>query len=367
MNTHTEILALAKKLKPELRRNFASSYYIEDEPKELRRYQHAALILHTVETVPELTRLVKTEFSAFEELINNPQYHRYQIPKKKGGFRDIYAPSQALKRAQKILNYHLQGYYLCIKPDVAHGFVVNPISYEKPCNIVSNAKVHINKKHLLNIDIKDFFPTITAKRVFELFRGEYFDFTGKIAALITLLCTYEGILPAGSPVSPVISNFICLDLDKQFVQFCDENQLNYSRYADDLSFSSDTKISIEQITAIKNIIQSNGFAVNEKKVYVCSSASRQTVTGITVNQKLNVNRQLLKKTRAMLHDLKTKSLETATQKHFNITTATTEKQRQIFIRRLAGYINFIGQVRGKDDAIYRRMKMGFDGVFEGDL
>lgn len=161
----------------------------------------------------------------------------------------------------------------------------------------------------MNIDIKDFFPSIRAKRVFELFKGEYFEFPDKIAVLLTLLSTYKGILPAGSPASPVISNLCCLNLDDELTNFCSTNGFSYSRYADDLSFSTDVKITAEQITAIKEIIRKHDFTVNENKVYLRSSNVRQTVTGITVNEKLNVKRELIKKTRAMLHDLKTNGLE----------------------------------------------------------
>ncbi|NCB47451.1 hypothetical protein EOM81_10605 [bacterium] len=82
-----------------------------------------------------------------------------------------------------------------------------------------------------------------------------------------------------------------------------------------------------------------------------------------MNQKPNVSRKILKNTRAMLHDIKTNGIESATQKHFNLNSPLTEKQLQIFIHRLEGYINFIGMVRGKNDKIYSRMKVGFDEVF----
>lgn len=363
MSDHTKIIDFARKHKDELLNRYSLAYYLASNTSRFTKYQRSALIL-LASTEPRLiSNLLKTEPAILRNIINNPQYNHYQIAKSKGGLREIYAPSAPLKRAQKIFNYYLQGYYYCIKPNEVHGFVINPYFDQKRCNIVSNAESHVNKKHLLNIDIKDFFPSIPAKRVFELFTCEYFAFPDKIAAILSLLCTYEGFLPAGSPASPVISNFICLGLDERIKAFCSDKDLNYSRYADDLSFSSNQRISEEQIASLKQIISESGFTVNERKVYLRSSASRQTVTGITVNQKPNVSRKILKNTRAMLHDMQTNGIESATQKHFNLSTQPTEQQLQIFIHRLEGYINFIGMVRGKNDRIYSKMKIGFDEVF----
>jgi RNA-directed DNA polymerase len=216
----------------------------------------------------------------------------------------------------------------------------------------------------LNIDLKDFFSSISARQVKTLFESEYFNFNEQISTALTLLTTYKGLLPTGAPTSPAISNFICKSLDQDIKSFSSLKTLTYTRYADDLTFSSDQPITNDDILDIINLIKNNGFAVNEKKLRLKTSNRKQTVTGLTVNEKVNVDRKLLKKIRAMLHDMVTNGIDTATQRHFNLKTAVEVKHRAKFIHQLEGYINFVGQVRGKNDMLYLRQKSSFDNVFK---
>ncbi len=298
-----------------------------------------------------------------EEIINNPVYKHYTIRKKKGGERQIYSPEKKLKAIQRRLNYFLQAYYLWKKPDEVFGFVVNPHYLGNYCNIAENAKPHTCKKHLLNIDLKDFFPSISASRVKSIFTSYYFNFSEQIATALTLLTTYEGKLPIGTPTSPVISNFVYFQLDADLKSFCETNGLQFTRYADDLTFSSDTLISNDVVLDIINLIKKNGFEINKKKLRLKSSNRKQTVTGLTVNERVNVDRKLLKKIRAMLHDFTTNGIDIAAKRHFNLNGEIDTKHRSKFINRLEGYINFVGQVRGKNDTVYTKLKQPFDKVF----
>lgn len=315
-----------------------------------------ALVLLSVQTPLELCKFLGTSIPNFEHQINNPSYFHYQRPKKKGGFRDIFAPSNELKQLQKKLNFYLQGYYLFIKPKEVHGFVISPRYMGKHCNIVDNALPHVGKKYILNIDIKDFFTSIKAHRVKELFDSEVFRFSNQISTALALLTTYKGFLPQGAPSSPVMSNFICLNFDKELKQFSSFNSLAYTRYADDLTFSSDTPIHTDCLLDIICIINQNGFQINQKKLRFTASNRRQTVTGITVNEKVNVSRNLLKQIRAMLHDFEQNGLTTATKKHFKIDTEINNNHKNSFINRLSGNINFVGQVKGKDDSVYLKFR-----------
>jgi RNA-directed DNA polymerase len=322
----------------------------------LQKYKRNALLLLSLKSPTDLCRFTKMPIYQLEKIINSPKYNHYTIRKKRGGERHIFEPGRSLKRIQKRLNYFLQACYFCIKPEEVHGFVINPqYSGKTRCNIVANAEVHTGRKHILHIDLKDFFPGIQARRIKELFTSPVFNFSEQVAIALTLLTTCEGKLPTGAPTSPVLSNFVCLELDADLRLFCRENHLQFTRYADDLTFSSNEIIPNELIVKIKELIRQNGFEPNEKKLHLTSSHRKQTVTGLTVNEKVNVDRKLLKKIRAMLHDLTKNGLETATRRHFNLTTPPDEEQKQHFIHRLSGYINFVGQVRGKNDLIYQRM------------
>lgn len=198
----------------------------------------------------------------------------------------------------------------------------------------------------------------------EVFTSECFNFNDSVATALTLLTTYEGKLPIGAPTSPVISNFICLKLDHDLKEFCDTNDLSFSRYADDLTFSADTLISNDTVLDIINLIKRNNFHINEKKLRLKSSNRKQTVTGLTVNEKVNVDRKLLKKIRAMLHDMTTNGIDYATNRHFKWSVKIETKHKAKFINRLEGYINFVGQVRGKNDKLYYKQKTLFDSVIE---
>ena len=328
------------------------------------KHELNAIVFLSIEKPLHLCRFLNTSFAILQNSINHPSYRHFEIAKKRGGVRDIYAPAPKLSKFQKSLNYYLQAYYLCIKPEEVYGFVVNPHYQGTFCNIVENARNHVGKKHILNIDLKDFFPGIRANRVKELFTSSIFDLNEEMATALALLITFQGKLPIGAPTSPVISNFICLQLDEELGLFSTENGLTYSRYADDLTFSSNEIISYKLVDKLIRLIEKNDFQINNQKLHLVASNRKQTVTGITVNEKVNVDRKLLKTTRAMLHDLTENGLINATKHHFNIAGNLDERIKNRFVNRLEGYINFIGQVIGKTDVKYLHLKTKFDSVFE---
>ena len=162
----------------------------------------------------------------------------------------------------------------------------------------------------------------------------------------------------GAATSPVVSNLLCLDLDQALIDIAKTYDLVYTRYADDLTFSSDHTIYPDEIEAIKNIIYLSGFRVNEKKFRLQSKHGRQSVTGIKVNQKLNVDRRYIRKIRALIHDAHLNGIANAASKHFGARSSNDRLTKHFWLR-LEGKINFVGQVRGKDDMVYNKLKQGF--------
>lgn len=356
MTTAAEIPSLSKANKELLQKFlFVNHARVPKSLKSFKKHERNALCFLSIETPQELCRFLDTPFFVLEELMNHPVYENYTIRKKRGGKRHISAPQQALKRIQKRLNYFLQAYYLWIKPTEVHGFVIQPRYLGRHCALVQNAHAHVGKKYVLNIDLKDFFAGISAHRVKTLFLSDCFQFSEQLATALTFLTTYEGKLPTGAPTSPVLSNFICRQLDADLAHFCQQQEISYTRYADDLTFSSDIDFSNEITQQMRSLIKKNHFEINEKKVRLKSANRKQTVTGLTVNQKVNVDRTFLKKIRAMLHDLTTNGLEQATKRHLKSEVATAHQATQ-FVHRLGGYISFVGQVRGKDDSLYINFK-----------
>ncbi|MCQ2514590.1 MAG: retron Ec67 family RNA-directed DNA polymerase/endonuclease [Ruminococcus sp.] len=238
--------------------------------------------------------------------INNC-YHSFSIPKKSGGERIICAPNDDLKNLQKKLAtilYKIQEKVWRIEntnPNISHGFT-------KKKSIVTNASIHTKKKYILNIDLNNFFDSFHFGRVCGYFeKNKYFKLPHEVAIILAQLTCYKGVLPQGAPTSPIITNLICQILDYRLLNIAKAFRLDYTRYADDLTFSTNDKHFIENYdnfyAKINIEINKSGFSINEKKTRLQYKYSRQTVTGLVVNEKPNINREYYKTTKAMAYSL----------------------------------------------------------------
>lgn len=211
------------------------------------------------------------------------QYHIFEIPKKSGGMRTIEAPSEELKK-----------YQLWIKENILDKIHIseNAKGFRKNCSIVDNAKEHTCQELIINIDLQDFFPSISYKQIIKIF--SYIGYTNEVSHLLTQLCTNNrNVLPQGSPASPAISNIVSLKLDARLNGLAKCFECKYTRYADDITFSG--KKNIKNILPIaKEIIEEENFIVNTKKVRLQYSFQRQEVTGIIVNKQLGVSPRIKK-------------------------------------------------------------------------
>ena len=234
-------------------------------------------------------------------------YNTLEIPKKNGDTRTICVPNKNLKKVQKKLYNKLSTYYDEIKTQnnftskISHGF-------EKNRSIVTNAEVHGNKRYVVNLDLLDFFPSINFGRVRSYFiKNNYFEINDDIATILAQLTCYKGTLPQGAPTSPLIANMICNIMDIRILKIAKKYRLDYTRYADDLTFSTNNKYFLNDydkfLEDIKNIIHRSGFELNSKKTRLLFSNSRQEVTGLVVNKKISVPKEYYKNTRAMAHSL----------------------------------------------------------------
>jgi hypothetical protein len=253
-------------------------------------------------------------FLAFSrEVSKKTHYRRFQIPKKTVGFRLISAPMPRLKKVQTwILTNILEKINL---HTAAHGFVQSR-------SIVSNAQPHIGADVVINMDLKNFFPTLSYKRVKGIFQS--LGYAESIATILGLLCTEpeidtveldsetwyvasgERFLPQGSPASPAITNIICATLDRRLQGIAGKLGFTYTRYADDLTFSAKAEGS-KNINKLKSlaakIAEDEGFTVHPDKTRIMRKGSKKEVTGIVVNEKPSVDRATLRKFRALLHQL----------------------------------------------------------------
>lgn len=288
------------------------------------------------------------------------RYSTFQIPKKNGGDREICAPTPALKYLQRQLADILTGYQE-FRPCV-HGYV-------KSRSIKSNAMVHRGKRIVINIDLKDFFKTINFGRVRGLFLKAPFNFNDIVATTIAQICCHDGVLPQGSPASPIISNYVCRKLDSELLMYARKHKMNYSRYADDITFSTNMKFLSPEFGEIKDnqflmseslkaIIESNGFVINESKTRYALRNNRQDVTGLIVNDKVNVPRKYVKRIRAMLHAWEKYGIENATKEHlerFNYKHKHPDYPEIAFKNELVGMINYVCYIKGKNNSVYHTL------------
>jgi RNA-directed DNA polymerase len=293
------------------------------------------------------------------------KYKEFEIKKRNGKTRQIVAPISGIKLIQSRLNSVLQLIYP--RKSCVHGFVLSG-------NILTNAQTHANQRCLINIDLENFFPSINFGRVRGLFLAYPFFFNEKIATTLAQVCCYKGYLPQGAPSSPIISNFICRRLDNDLLSLATWNKCSYSRYADDITFSTSLKVfpndiatfnknTIELSEKFKGLIVSNGFNINFSKVRFATKYNRQEVTGLITNEFPNVNRKFVRHVRAMLHAWEKHGINKAALEHFakyNYKNKVSTNLESSYEKQLAGKISFIGSIKGKEHAIsrklYRRLK-----------
>jgi RNA-directed DNA polymerase len=277
----------------------------------------------------------KLSASALTALLHrvNVNYYRFTIPKKSGGSRIIDAPSKELKLVQNIISYALS-HFFHVHPST-HGFI-------NKRGIKTNAEVHVGSGFILNIDLKDFFPCVSITRIEKDL--EDLGFSTIAARLIGILCTKNNKLPQGSPASPLITNIVSVSLDRRLECFALARGCQYSRYVDDITFSSMNYVFNARFEKTLNkIIENEGFRLNISKTRILTKSDRQEVTGIIVNEKINVNRKFVRKVRAMIHTLSKEGIY------------EDENKLKPLVMSALGSLYFIRQIRGAEDPLYLRM------------
>ena len=245
-------------------------------------------------------------------------YNSFTIPKKNGGERIIHAPKKELKFLQKKLANVLWECYLESIESKSKGknFKTPVLShaFEKGKSIITNSQIHRNKKYILNIDLKNFFDSFNFGRVRGFFiKDRDFAVTPEIATVIAQIACYQDKLPQGAPSSPIITNLITRILDYRIVKIAKKYRFTYSRYADDMTFSTNRELNSNKLraskeldnflTELEEVIISSGFEINPNKTRLSNNMQRQEVTGLVVNKKINVKREYIKNTRAMAFQL----------------------------------------------------------------
>lgn len=222
---------------------------------------------------------------------NQPKsfYRTYYIPKRNGKKREISEPLPSLKEIQNWIYQEI----LCNVKVSSYAK-----AYVKGKSIKDNARFHKRQIKVLSMDIKDFFPSIGFKRVLNVFRN--IGYRENVAVLLANLCCLNNSLPQGAPTSPVLSNIITSKLGDKIVNYVSKERIRYTRYADDLTFSGDFNEG-DVIKNVERIANSLGFKINEEKTRVRKRNQRQEVTGIVVNEKMQLSRKIRKRIRSDMY------------------------------------------------------------------
>ena len=268
-------------------------------------------------------------YSISNNIENN--YKIFKLKKRNGKFRTIYEPNYTLKNIQrKILNNILNNKSISKYAK----------AYKKGISLNDNAKEHLNKKIILKLDIEDFFENINFFDIYNnCFQIEYFP--KEIGMLLTYLCTYNNYLPQGSPTSSYISNLVMKNFDECIGDYCNKNNISYTRYSDDLTFSGDFNPSLI-IKKVRKDLLKLGFKINDNKTHIINKGNRQTVTGIVVNKKLQISSQYRKEIRKQIYFIKKYGIES----HLKFTNKNMSKTK--YLNSLYGKINYVLQINEID-------------------
>ncbi len=296
----------------------------------------------------------------------NRMYNQFVVTSKHGKARRINAPDLRLKMLQRSIAKLLDQLYAPRNP--VHGFVNDR-------SVITNASSHLRSKFIVNLDIENFFPSISENRVEGLLRAIGID--DNVSSIIARICTRQGVLPQGAPTSPVLSNMICFRLDRELLALSKASRCIYTRYADDITFSSYQKpellfgagvpptgrFSPELLaTNLSAAFTDNGFTLNADKSQYGDKHSRRIVTGLKINSGLNVDRRFVRNIRAALYSVEARGLAAAQKKFKDRHNGTTDLELH-----LKGKISWLGSVKGQSDPVFRAIASRFNAAFPAHM
>lgn len=302
---------------------------------------------------------------------NHARYRRFDIKKKNGGTRQISAPKfRVYKYILRSLNIILQSIYT--PSECAMGFAPGR-------SVASNADKHKGMNYILNLDLKDFFPSIHQARLWKRLQLWPFNFPVPVTNVIAGLCFIKEsrknpdgttadfyVLPQGAPTSPVITNMICDKLDRRLAGVAKRFGLNYTRYADDITFSSMHNVygsDGDFMREVQRIITEQGFTINDKKTRLQKIGGRQEVTGVIVSNKLNVTQAYVRDIRNLLYIWSKYGYGVASSRFlhkYREDKGHVKNCRSDMVNVIRGRLAYIKMVKGEDDSVYKRLSKRFD-------
>ena len=276
----------------------------------------------------EDSKIIKEIYAVANNVENN--YRVFKIRKRNGKYRTICEPNTVLKHIQRQILDNLLN-------DIEISEYAK--AYKKGISLRENALVHTNKKLVLKLDIEDFFDNISFANIYNKCFG-LGKYPKHIGVLLTTLVTYNGYLPQGAPTSSYISNIVMKDFDNAIGDWCNINNVSYTRYSDDMTFSGDF-IPGEIVKLVRKNLYKLGLKINNDKIHVVKRSSSQNVTGIVVNEKIQVSRKYRDKIRQEVYYIKKYGIDS----HMK---TINELDKEKYLNSLLGRILYVLQINNED-------------------
>lgn len=256
--------------------------------------------------------------------------------------------------------------------------------------IRQNAESHVQKRTVINIDLEDFFSQVHFGRIYGALQSKPYCLSKEVAQAIAQISCFKGVLPQGAPTSPILTNIVCRSLDNCLIQLARENRCSFSRYADDITFSTysgnipsdivytdDTGLVIGE--KLSNLLSSNGFIANRKKISIYNNSCRQQVTGLTVNDKVNVPRSYIRKLRVILYRCIKNGVYCTVKEYVKLGLCSSKRILDIiddekkkddvetwFLSVLRGKLLYLKSIRGNNDLLYLSYAEQYNQIANSD-
>lgn len=293
----------------------------------------------------DVKKVKKILYTLSNNVVKN--YKEFTIKKRSGKRRKICEPSKALKHVQRNI----------LRNVLAERKISNHAkAYKTGVSLRDNALEHVGKKLVLKLDIKDFFNSISFTKVYE----SCFPITmypKDIGMLLTNLCTYEETLPQGAPTSAFISNLVMRGFDEEVGNYCKRRSISYTRYSDDMTFSGDFNPG-EMINYVSVKLKEMGFMLNRGKIAVISRKGSQRVTGLVVNERVQVPKNIRRKIRQEIYYIQKYGLD----EHLKSVNLVNKNK---YLTSLLGRINFVLQINKEDKEFNKYYKTIYNLIMTG--
>jgi RNA-directed DNA polymerase len=291
--------------------------------------------------IDELSSLINLSKETLYIISNNVEryYKRVEVPKPSGGIRILACPSPKLKAIQAWILRN-------ILDKLDHLIIYNSTAFRRGLGIYHNVNRHKGNDYFLCLDICDFFPSTNKRRVYKLF--EDFGYNKQASFYLTNFCTYQNGLPQGGVTSPALSNLLNIDLDREIYDFCKQRNIVYTRYADDITLSSNNPdILKDNQKNIENIISRYGYTINNKKTRYLFPGMSRKITGLIYSddEEIRIGKKQKKLLRAKIYSLETKTLD--------------EDEYLKLFNHIRGWLSFL---KGVDIKTYDQLRSYWDAL-----